>query len=290
MKTKFLLFVSLLFIAFFMGCSSDESVDVSATSKTITTYDALANSEIDISVDDVSTIVEDQFSVQQNAASRTSEPMKSILPECAIVTTVAETETYTKTIDFGTVGCTMPNGNVLKGKIIVSFSKNATTPSRTISYTLEGFYHNGKLIEGNKTITHERKSTDLLEALHPVTTHLIDVTVTFADGKIYTRKGTHVREMTVGFATLGNWEDNVFKATGNHVTNFPNGAEFTTTIKTPLVFKSICRKPFPVEGVVEINKNGGIATLDYGTGECDNLATMTADGVSKVIELKRNNK
>ena len=273
-----------------MGCSSDESVDVSATSKTITTYDALANSEIDISVDDVSTIVEDQFSVQQNAASRTSEPVKSILPECAIVTTVAETETYTKTIDFGTVGCTMPNGNVLKGKIIVSFSKNATTPSRTISYTLEGFYHNGKLIEGNKTITHERKSTDLLEALHPVTTHLIDVTVTFADGKIYTRKGTHVREMTVGFATLGNWEDNVFKATGNHVTNFPNGAEFTTTIKTPLVFKSICRKPFPVEGVVEINKNGGIATLDYGTGECDNLATMTADGVSKVIELKRNNK
>ena len=116
-----------------MGCSSDESVDVSATSKTITTDDALANSEIDISVDDVSTIVEDQFSVQQNAASRTSEPVKSILPECAIVTTVAETETYTKTIDFGTVGCTMPNGNVLKGKIIVSFSKNATTPSRTIS-------------------------------------------------------------------------------------------------------------------------------------------------------------
>jgi len=290
MKTKFLLFASLLFIAFFMGCSSDESVDVSATSKTITTDDALANSEIDISVDDVSTIVEDQFSVQQNAASRTNQPVKSILPECAIVTTVAETETYTKTIDFGTVGCTMPNGNVLKGKIIVSFSKNATTPSRTISYTLEGFYHNDKLIEGNKTITHERKSTDLLEALHPVTTHLIDVTVTFADGKIYTRKGTHVREMTVGFATLGNWEDNVFKATGNHVTNFPNGAELTTTIKTPLVFKSICRKPFPVEGVVEINKNGGIATLDYGIGECDNLATMTADGVSKVIELKRNNK
>ena len=287
MKTKFLLFVSLLSIAFVRGCSSDESVDISATSKTVSTDDAIVNSEIDASVDDVSIIVEDQFSVQQNAASRTSEPVKSILPECAIVTTVAETETYTRTIDFGTVGCTMPNGNVLKGKIIVSFSKNASTPSRTISYTLEGFYHNDKLIEGNKTITHERKSTDLLEALHPVTTHLIDVTVTFADGKIYTRKGTHVREMTVGFATLGNWEDNVFKATGNHVTNFPNGAEFTTTIKTPLVFKSICRKPFPVEGVVEINKNGGIATLDYGTGECDNLATMTADGVSKEIQLKR---
>lgn len=290
MKTKFLFVASLVSFAFFMSCSSDETTSSEAVSKTVSTDDAIVNSEIDASVDDVSVIVEDQFAVQQSAASRTIEPVKSILPECATVTTVAGTETYTRTIDFGTVGCTMPNGNVLKGKIIISFSKNATTPSRTISYTLEGFYHNDKLIEGNKTITHEKKSTDLLETPHPVTTHLIDVTVTFADGKIYTRKGTHVREMTEGFATLGNWEDNVFKATGNHVTNFPNGAVFTTTIKTPLVFKSTCRKPFPVAGVVEINKNGGISTLDYGTGECDNLATMTADGVSKVIELKRNNK
>lgn len=288
MKTKFLLIAFLFSFLFFISCSSEETLETTAASKTITTEDAIANSEIDASVDDVSLIVEDQFSAQQSSLTRTAEPPKSILPLCAKVTTVAGTDSYTKTIDFGIVGCTMPNGNVLKGKIIISFSKNTLASLKTISYTLEGFYHNDKLIEGNRTITHEMKSTELLATSHPVTTHSIDVKVTFPDGKIYTRVGTRVREMTEGYATIGNWEDNVFVVTGNHVTDFPNGSIFTTTIQTPLVFKSICRKPFPVQGVVEINKNGGIATLDYGNGECDNLATMTTEGVSKEIELKRN--
>jgi hypothetical protein len=45
--------------------------------------------------------------------------------------------------------------------------------------------------------------------------------------------------------------------------------------------------PFPVNGIVDINKNDVLATLDYGNGECDNLATMTTNGESKVIELKK---
>jgi len=287
MKTKFLFVASLASFAFFMSCSSEETTESQAVSKTISTDDTLINSEIDASVDDVSTIVEDQFSVQQFAALKTSAPVKSILPDCATVTTVAETDSYTKTIDFGTLGCAMPNGNILKGKISINFLKNTSSPSRTISYTLVNFYHNDKLIEGSKTITHELKSTDLLAVVHPVTTHLIDVKVTLSDGKIYTRTGTHVREMTEGFATFGNWEDNVFLISGNHVTTFPTGAKFTNTIITPLQVKAVCRKPIPVSGTVEINKNGGLATLDYGNGNCDNLATITVDGVSKEIELKR---
>jgi hypothetical protein len=270
-----------------MSCSSDETTETEAVSKIITTDDAIINSEIDASVDDVSIIVEDQFSVQQSSLTRTAEPPKSILPLCATVTTVAGTDSYTKTIDFGTVGCIMPNGNVLKGKIIIVFSKNATIPSRSISYTLEGFYHNDKLIEGNKTITHELKSTELLATVHPVTTHFINVKVTFPDGKIYTRVGTRVREMTEGFATIGNWEDNVFIVSGNHITTFPNGSIFTSTIVTPLQFNSSCRIPFAVKGVVEISKNDVEATLDYGNGDCDNLATMTTGAVTKEIELKR---
>jgi hypothetical protein len=270
-----------------MGCSSDESVDVSATSKTITTDDALANSEIDISVDDVSTIVEDQFSVQQNAASRTIQPVKSIIPLCATITTVSGTDTYSKTIDFGTQSCELPNGNVLKGKIIVSFSKNFITSIKTISYTLEGFYHNGKLIEGNKTITQESKGTDLLATDHPVTTHLIDVTVTFPDRKVYTRTGTNVKEMIEGFDTKDVWGDNVYKVTGGNTTTFPNGNIYTSTITTPLQITMSCKIPFPISGIVKITKNDVEATLDYGNGDCDNLATMTADGVSKEIQLKR---
>ena len=198
MKTKFLLFVALFSVTFFIGCSTNESVDVPSTSNTILTDDVIANSEIDASLDDVTIIAEDQFSVQQSLTTRTSSPVISMLPLCATITTVLTNDTFTKTIDFGTAGCALPNGNIVKGKIIISFSKNFLTPSRSISYTLEGFYHNGKLIEGNKTITHELKSTTLLAALHPVTTHSIDVKITFPDGKVYSRIGTRVREMVEG--------------------------------------------------------------------------------------------
>lgn len=277
----------MLSITFFIGCSSNESVDGSPTSKTITTDDVIANSEIDASVDDVSIIAEDQFDMQKSITVKTSVGMISMLPHCATITTVLTNDTWTRTVDFGTQGCTLHNGNVVKGKIIISFSKNFTTPIRTITYTLEGFYHNGKLIEGSKTITHELKSTDLLAAIHPVTTHTIDMKITFADGTIYSRIGTRVREMVEGFATITNWEDNVFLVWGYNITTFPNGAKYTFTIKTPLQINLSCKRPFPVKGVVEIMKNEGLATLDYGNGDCDDLATITIKGVAKEIHLKR---
>jgi hypothetical protein len=46
--------------------------------------------------------------------------------------------------------------------------------------------------------------------------------------------------------------------------------------------------PFPVSGVVEILKNDLVkATLDYGKGECDALATITVKDVVKEIQLKK---
>lgn len=287
MKTKFLLFFSLLSITILVGCSSNESTEAGASSKTITTDDVVANSEIDASVDDISIIAEDQYSVQQSTTTRTSTTVKSILPLCATITTVLTTDTYTRTVDFGTDGCTLPNGNVVKGKIIISFSKNLLTPSKTISYTLVGFYHNGKLIEGNKTITRELKSTDLLATIHPVTTHSVDVKITFPDGKTYSRTGTRVREMVEGFDTIGNWEDNVFLVWGYNITTFPNGAKYTFTITTPLRIVMSCKMPFPVKGVIEVVKNDAKATLDYGNGDCDKLATVTIDGVAKEIVLRK---
>lgn len=226
---------------------------------------------------------------KSSAAKTTSGGMKSMLPPCADVTSVLTNDTWTRTIDFGTQGCTLPNGNVLKGKIIISFSKNFATPMRTISYKLEGFYHNDKLIEGSKTITHELKTSDLLAAIHPVTTHSIDVKVTLPDGKVYSRIGTRVREMVEGFATITNWEDNVFKVWGYHITTFPNGSKYTCTTQktTPLLIKMSCKMPFPVSGIVEVVKNDAKATLDYGNGECDKLATMTINGVSKEIVLRK---
>ncbi len=288
MKNKILLFATLLSITLFIGCNN-EPVNEAAPLNAISVDEAVLNTEIDATVDDVSFIAEDQFDVQKSVAAKTSAPIKSMLPPCATVTSVLTGETWTRTIDFGSQGCALPNGNILKGKIIISFSKNFATPVRTISYTLEGFYHNDKLIEGSKTITHELKTSDLLAAIHPVITHSIDMKITYPDGKIYTRIGTRVREMVEGFATITNWEDNVFKVWGYHITTFPNGSKYSCTTQKAqaLLIKMSCKMPFPVSGIVEILKNDATATLDYGNGDCDKLATMTINGVSKEIVLRK---
>ncbi|MCI4441876.1 MAG: hypothetical protein JHC39_00070 [Lentimicrobium sp.] len=285
MKTKILLFVTLLSITFFIGCNTNEPVN--QTTAAITTDVAVTNSDIDASIDDVSIIAEDQFDMQKSLTAKTSMGMVSMLPPCATITTVLTNDTYTKTIDFGTQGCALPNGNIVKGKIIISFTKDFTTPIKTITYTLVGFYHNGKLIEGTKTIVRELKSTDLLPAIHPVTTHSIDMKITYPDGTIYTRIGTRVREMIEGMTSITNWEDNVFLVWGYNITTFPNGDKYTSTIKTPLRINMSCKMPFPVSGVIEIMKNDGKATLDYGKGDCDDLATITINGVAKEIHLKK---
>lgn len=291
MKNKILVATIMLSFTFFVGCN-DETVNESAVPQTITADETVVNTEIDASVDDVAIIAEDQFEMQTISNGKTAAGKKSMLPNCAVVTVVSENENWKRTIDFGTQGCTMPNGNVLKGKVIITMSKKSANPVKNISYKLEGFYHNGNLVEGSKTITHEMKISDLLNVAHPVSTHSIDLKVTNSEGKIYTRTGTRIREMVEGFATVGNWEDNVFKVWGTHTTTFPDGSKhvFVSLKTNALVHKASCKMPHPVSGITEITKKEVKATLDFGNGECDNLATMTIGGVSKEIELKRKKK
>jgi hypothetical protein len=189
----------------------------------------------------------------------------------------------------------LKNGNFVKGKIIISFSKNFTTPSRIISYSFVNFYHNNKLIKGNRNINHEIKSTDLLNILHPVTTHSFELSITFGDGKVCARIGTRVREMVEGYTTPFNWEDNAFRIWGSHITSFPNGNKITSVIETPLLFSVACKSPVATTGSIlitkSISKNATAiaieALLDFGNGDYDILATVTVNGVTKEIQLKK---
>ena len=285
MKTKIVSGIAIVMLSFFISC--DSSNDGNDNNPTLTAKDIAVNSKIDVAIDDVVYIVEDQYTAQQSISNRSSTASKSILPTCATFTTVLVDGTWTRTIDFGSAGCTLPNGNVLKGKIIISFSNDFTSKSRTLSYRFVDFYHNGKLLQGNKSITYESKSTELLATEHPVMTFTVDMKITFDDGKVYSRTGTTVKETIEGNETPLNWEDNVFLVTGNSATSLANGDTITTVITTPLRYITSCKLPFPVSGIVSITKNTSVGTLDFGDGKCDNLATLTIDGVTKDIILEK---
>ncbi|MFH6969478.1 hypothetical protein [Flavobacterium sp. FlaQc-28] len=286
MKTKFLFIGTLVALSFFISCNSDEKTN-DGSSDAITNTEIVTNSKIDASIEDVTAIAEDQFTAQQNLTAKPSGPVKNFLPSCATITTALTNNTWTITVDFGVEGCTLENGNTVKGKMVISFSNDFSASTQTISYTFDGFYHNGKKLQGSKSIVRSVKSTDLLAEAHPVSTAAIDMTITFDDGSVYTRKGTLIKEMTAGYKTWSDWEDNVYVVTGSGTTTFPNGDTFSAEITTPLEFKASCKTPFPVKGIVSITKNEAKAIIDYGNGDCDTLAKVTKDGVTEEIDLKK---
>lgn len=285
MKTKILLIAVFFTTLTFFSCSSN---DATADNTAVVSSDDVAlTAKIDTSLEDIDAITEDQFNAQQSISGKIDSYRKSILPSCATINTVLTNNVWTRTIDFGTEGCTLANGNTIKGKIIISFTNDFSTSTHSISYTFEGFYHNGKLIEGNKSTTYTKKTTDLLNEIHPVMTHSIDMTVTFDDGKIYKITGTRTREMVEGFSTPLEWEDNVFLVTGNSNITKKDGTVITCTITNPLRFEMSCRSPFPISGTKTITKNDSTATLDFGDGDCDSLATITIDNVTTEISLRK---
>lgn len=277
MKTKNLILGALLSIGLFISCDIKDKIEDNIP---LSSDDVNTETKIDAAIEDVAFIAEDQYTTQQAITTKPSVVTPGNLPSCATVTTVVTNDSYTRTVDFGITGCTLANGNTIKGKIIISFSKDLTALTKTLSYTLENFYHNGRLIQGNRTLELTKKTTTYLNEVHPVSTLNIDMTITFENGKIYTRKGTRVRELIEGYNTPQLLTDNVLIITGNHTTNYPNGTTITSTIDSPLRFIGTCNVFFPVSGKITIVKNSSTGVVDFGDGTCDNKATFTIRGIT----------
>ncbi|WNM19202.1 hypothetical protein [Flavobacterium capsici] len=268
MKIKNLV-LGLALSMFILSCSKDDS---SSNDNTLNAAQARTSAEIDNMTEDVSAIVENQIDIQLNDTGRMSDAPESFLPPCATVTTVVTGNTWTRTIDFGTTGCTMPNGNVLSGMIIITKTVNSDPLTRTFSVTFDNFHFNARLVEGNKTIV---RTLTTVAPIHPTSTMTLNLTVTFPNGDSFVRTGNRVSEMIEGFGTPI-WADNIFRVTGNWSTTRPNWSQ-TTTITTPLVFRMNCQYRL-VRGVLEIVRNNNTAVINYGDGTCDNEATISING------------
>ena len=292
MKSKILLF-GLFLSLITIGCSKDnETTDNS----TITAEEAGINAKIDAENNDVYNIVENQYdNIDSNLLSyKNTDSQEIFLSACATITRVPTFgtaltvgQTVTKTIDFGSTGCTISNGNVLKGKIILSFIYNPNATTQTIDCTFDNFYHNLRKIEGTKTFTRTMTVATAASPSHPIWVMTMNLTITLPDGRIITRVGTRTSEIIAGFNTPTSWTDNVFSVTGNWTTTFPNTVTQTSTITSPIIVKLSCipTNSSLSQGVITFVRNSHTATLDYGNGSCDNLAVFTINGVSYNVIL-----
>jgi len=266
-----------------LSCSKEDN-----SNGAISAEDAKVSAKIDAMNDDVSSIVEEQeMNTYSNSTSgKTADLANSELTTCATITRIpafgtapSPGETVTKTIDFGT-GCTLNSGNVVSGKIIITFVFDPGATSHTITYSFDNFKHNNIEFNGDKTFTRTMVTTAANPTAHPLVTMNMDLTATLPGGATYHRVGTRIREIIEGF---GNdiLADNVYEITGNWTTTIPNGALQVSTITTPLHVKMSCmllNQPLIVSGIITIIRNSTTATLDFGNGDCDNLAVFSVNG------------
>jgi hypothetical protein len=114
-----------------------------------------------------------------------------------------------------------------------------------------------------------------------------DVNFELDNGTKLTRKGTSVHEWLEGLATQQEHADDKIQKTGSLSVSSSDGNEWVKTIKDPLIRLGDCHHY--VQGTVEyiLNENT-VATLDYGSGTCDNTALLTIGDEQVEITLQNN--
>lgn len=292
MKTKFLMLTLILSLAM-VSCSKDSETE---STSNITADEASVNAKIDFANDDVIDLVAEQegATYANSTSGKIETDSRSPLTSCATITRVPAFGTaitpgtqVTKTIDFGTTGCTLNNGNVVKGIIVIYFIYNPSATTHTVTYTFNNFYHNAIKFNGTKDFTITMTTETVSSPSHPIVTMNMDLTATFPDGRVFTRVGQRVREIIEGYGTVS-WTDNVYQVTGSWTTSFPNTSLQTSTITTPLLVKMSCvavNKPLIVQGVITYVRGNRTATLNFGSGECDNTAIFTINGNEYTIVI-----
>ena len=150
MKTNSILKIAVLFaVILFASCTKDNN----DLSNAFTTEDLQTNAKLDQVANDLSDIIDDQYFIE-NPTGKSITPLEiNSLPPCATVTRTFTATSWTRTINFGTSGCAMPNGAILRGIVRVSGSLPHTRNNYVITYSFDGFHYNDFLVQGNRTIT-----------------------------------------------------------------------------------------------------------------------------------------
>jgi hypothetical protein len=262
--------VFLMLIIF--GCSNEKNELVNQEINN----EELRKNEI---ISEISTFIID-LGEEQTMGQKNNNNVTTSFSSCATVSVNYSNTTWTRTVDFGTTGCQYLNGPVLKGKIIYSGTIDFNFNNYNVNYVFEDFYYDDIKVDGNKTLSKHIGTSDLSNSNHPISTLDIDLEVTFQDNQVYSRTGNTTKEFVEGYTTIFNVNDNKFLTTGNWITSNSSGVTSTSTITSPLEKRGIC--PYFRSGIIDLNYAGDLYNVNYGNGDCDNIALVSHNGGTPV--------
>jgi len=271
MKTKALVLSMALAGLVITSCSKTEPIDTKATD----------------AADDVvltEALYDDAFASLEIATvfARGWEKSASILDSCPLITINSPGEDFFPrniVIDYGT-GCTGLFNVERSGKILITLSGPRGTSGTERVLTFDDYYVNGAKIEGTFTIEN-MGFNNAQNAVFSVS--LEGGKITFPDSRTITREFERQREDIAGYGTGTPWDDKCLITGISAGTNL-DGKSYSLAILNPLEWHATCR--FLVSGTVGLEVDGiEPFELDYGTGECDEVATLSRGDETKEITL-----
>lgn len=206
------------------------------------------------------------------------------LSECVTIIKEITDSIITTTIDFGEVNCLCNDGRERRGKIIMVHEGKYWDGLVFTTFTFQEFFVDDNQIIGEKTVSQSINADGFRESVIDISGSII-----LADGSgTITYEADKVRTIVEGSETPTK-RDDVTETTGGSTCVLADGTEKTMNIITALVRtnEEECYR-YIVEGIREITATDlPTITINYGDGTCDNLAEITVDGVTTVIELHR---
>ncbi len=281
MKTKKLV-IAFAVTSFIIGFASCKKTDSIVINEIATTLELGTNQAVsDNLTEDVNEIFMEAVTENGLTGERPATPFESMgILGCKSIT-ITPLKGFPKTIiiNFGT-GCTSGNGIIRKGKINILLSDSLRKTGSTAIMTFDGYFVNGFKKEG--TITWLNNSTAAIKGWQR---KVENGKITTPVGRYWLHSGIKNVVQIAGFDTPGNLLDDVYSITGyNSVTN-SGGVTRTSTILEALQKKTICENI--TKGSINLKGSNHTAIIDFGNGDCDNIATITIDGgAPKTILLR----
>lgn len=274
-KKKIILTTAILSILF-IGCDTNEdegTISTGILSAETTTFAVRA----DNIAEGTFNIIESGFVENQGVPAPLSRNLISLFPSCATITISPNGDGGTIILDFGG-SCTLNNGAVVSGMITIEYGP-INGSSRTINYSFANYTYNGNGVAGGGEIVREISNGNG----NPQSTVNELITVSFLNSDVTaTRDGLRIVEWTLGFSS-GTWTDNVYEISGSWETTFNSGVIRSGTVTQVLVRRLSCL--YVESGALVIEQQGQTAEIDWGDGTCDNLATLTFNGIDYPIIL-----
>jgi hypothetical protein len=188
----------------------------------------------------------------------------------------------TMKIDYGTVNYLCRDGQLRRGIIWVKWNGAYRNPGTLIEMSFENFYQNNMFIEGKKSIFNE--GLNLMG--HISFTIEVDGKITSPSAETFTWKSNRTRVWIAGDKTTNRLDD-VYEISGTGSGINRKGISFQSTITQTLRVINSCEYKI-VSGILEISpENKLVRTINFGSGNCDRLITVTVNGKTRTIERRK---